>query len=123
MADEKPLTIPGLIAALKEAGFATKGDLDEKLEALRKRIDSDQFEARTEFFVKMTKPEIKKVRKAMQEGVSQIDKRLERLESEVHWIKDDIKGLESDLSLAPTRARVSELEERVDALETASTLQ
>ena len=124
MPDEKPFTKADLTAALKEfAGVLDKkfqeqnGKFAEKLEILRKRIDDDQFEQRTEFFVKMTRPEIKNVREATQEGFSQVDKRLERLEGEVHWMKDDIKGLASDLALAPTRKKVTELEERMEVLE------
>src|SRR5579859_5271045 len=116
MADEKPLTIPRLIAALKEAGFTTKDDL----ETLRKQIDKDQFEARTEFFEKMTKPEIDKLREETKTGFIRVDRRLSRLEADVSAIKNDVKGLEEEFGVMPSRKKVDELEERVETLETAT---
>src|ERR1700687_5674455 len=97
MADEKPITIPNLVAALMEAGFGTKDDLDEKLEELSKKIDKGQHEQRTEFFDGMTKPAINELRKVTEEGFILVDRRLSRLEVDVSAIKDDIKGLKSDL--------------------------
>ena len=96
MAKGKPLTIPNIISAMKQAGFTTKADL----ETLRKQIDNDQFEARTEFYAKMTKPELDKLN-------TKIDKLDNKLSAEVSWLKNDVKGLTTEFATTPSRAVIS----------------
>lgn len=96
MVKVKPLTIPNIISAMKRAGFVTKDDLDKSQEKLRKQIDNDQFEARTEFYVKMTKPELDKLN-------TKIDKIDNKLSAEVSWLKSDVKGLTAEFATTPSR--------------------
>jgi hypothetical protein len=104
MAEEKPFTIPELVTALKEAGFATKDDVKEiVLEA----VDA-VLEGQTPIY----------------ERLDGIDKRLDKLEegqarlevAQAHTT-DEIKGLKADLSDSPSRAELNNLKARVTGLE------
>ncbi len=95
MTKVQSLTVPNLVSALKKAGFVTKNDirglasksyLDSKLQKLRKQIDDDQFEARTEFYAKMIKSDLNRLDK-------KIDKVNDSLSLQISGIKDDIEGL------------------------------
>ena len=101
--DTKTLTIPNIISAMKEAGFVTKSDLDATLgkfgEGLRKQINDDQFEARTEFYAQMTKPELDKIER-------KIDKLDTKVSAEISWLKDDIKGLTAEYATAVSKKTV-----------------
>jgi Sec-independent protein translocase protein TatA len=93
--DTKTITIPNLISAMKRAGFVTNDSLEKRLgkfgKGLRKQINDDQFEARSEFYTKMTKPEIDKVN-------NKLDKNTEKLSFEISELKDDLSGLTAEFS-------------------------
>lgn len=115
-----PLTTTNIVSVLKKAGFttkkdlngfatkddlknfATKDDLKSGLSGLRKQINDDQFEARTEFYQKMTKPAIDKMGAELKIEIekvdSKLDKNTERLSSEIAAIKDDLSGLTAEFS-------------------------
>lgn len=101
MAKTIPLTIPNIISAMKQAGFVTKTDLDNRLgkfgNSLRKQINDDQFEARTEFYAKMTKPELDKLG-------DRIDKLDNKLSAEISYLKDDVKGLTGEFATIISRS-------------------
>lgn len=126
MADEKPLTKSELVATLKEAGFVTKDDLKE----LRKQVKEDTEDVvhnqLTEFYAGRIQPEIDKLRDEMRigfdemrAGFKQVDQRLHKLEADVSFIKDDIKGLVADFSTVPKREEFNDLKTRVRRLEIA----
>ncbi len=105
-------TIPQLVTALKKAGFPTKQDVED--------IVHNQL---TEFHANMTLPEISKLRNEMQDGFKQtaigfkqVNKRLDKLESGVSFIKDDVKNLKLD---TPTRHEFEDLKHRVRKTEIA----
>jgi archaellum component FlaC len=102
MADETPLTIPNLIAALKEAGFVTKDDLV----ALREEIKEDTLNTLAQFYEGQIKPEIGEVRTEIQ-----------MVKNELSWVKDEIKGLKADMADTPTRREFEGLKQRVERLE------
>ncbi|MDP3994322.1 MAG: hypothetical protein Q8P91_00635 [bacterium] len=101
MIKTQPLTIPNIVLALKKAGFTTKDDL----KTLRKQIDDDQFEARSEFYMKMIKPDFIK----LDEKIDKVDTKIDNLSLEVSGIKDDLKGLNVEFSLAPSREEFEKL--------------
>jgi len=102
MIKNQPLTIPNIVSALKKAGFATKKDLDGGLNSLRKQIDDDQFEARSEFYAKMIKPDLKRLD-------DKIDKVNDSLSLQISGIKDDLSGLSSEFSTSPSREEFEKL--------------
>lgn len=129
MTKTQPLTIPNLITALKKAGFtttdnlknfaikddlkafATKDDLKafatkDDIATLRKQIDDDQFEARTEFYAKMIKPDLKRLDE-------KIDKVNDSLSLQISGIKDDLSGLSSEFSTSPSRKEFKKLSRSV----------
>lgn len=77
--------------------FATKEDLEKSQNSLRKQINDDQFEARTEFYAKMTKPELDKLG-------DRIDKLDNKLSSEISYLKDDVKGLTGEFATIISRS-------------------
>ena len=111
MAKIRPLTIPNIISAMKQAGFTTKADL----ETLRKQIDDDQFEARTEFHVKMTLPAIEKVEKSLKVEIAKVDNKVGKLSLEVAGIKDDVKGLSGEFATTPSRKEFEEFKRAIIA--------
>ncbi len=114
------LTIPNIVSALKKAGFltkdylkvlTTKNDLKNfatknDLKILRKQIDDDQFEARTEFYAKMIKPDLNRLDK-------KIDKVNDSLSLQISGIKDDIEGLSAEFSTTPSREEFEKLSRSV----------
>jgi len=84
MTKSQPFTIPNIISAMKQAGFTTKPDLEQ----LRKQINNDQFEARTEFFEEMTKPAIKESASELKE---KLIKQIEGAEYNLSKEIDDLK--------------------------------
>jgi len=122
MAKIKPLTIPNIISAMKQAGFATKDDLNNGLNGLRKQIDEDQFEARTEFHLKMTLPVIEKVEKSLKVEIAKVDDKVDKLSNkvdnlsiEVAGIKDDVEGLTGEFATTPSRKEFEEFKRTVIA--------
>lgn len=111
MADVKPLTIPALIAAMKEAGFATREDVEE----ISLQTADAILEGQAPIYERLDKIEAKLV---------EHDQRFEKLEAgqvrlevgQVH-LKDEIQGLKADLSDTPSRAEHNALKERVAVLE------
>ncbi len=117
-----PFTIPNLVTALKKAGFMTKADLKgfatkddlknfatkDDLAVLRKQIDDDQFEARSEFYTKMIKPDLNTLDK-------KIDKVNDNLSLQISGIKDDLSGLSSEFSTSPSREEFNRLSRLVTA--------
>ena len=108
MIKTQSFTIPNIVLALKKAGFATKKDLDGGLKSLRKQIDDDQFEARSEFYAKMIKPDLNKLDK-------KIDKVNDSLSLQISEIKDDLSGLSSEFSTSPSREEFNRLSRLVTA--------
>ncbi len=123
MADEKPLTIPALIAAMKEAGFATVADVE--------RIADQQFTSRNvatqEYFTKVVLDASEAIIKGQDaiytklaehdKRLNQIDMRLEKLEVGQSHINDELQGLKADLSDTPSRTEHNRLKERIIVLE------
>lgn len=103
MADSKPVTKSELIAALKEAGIATKEDVRDIVH-----------EELTEFHASMTAPKLEELRGDMKIGFRHVKSRLDKLELETRHVKDEIKGLKADLSDTPSRKQLEELRRRVD---------
>ena len=106
MADEKPVTKSDLVAALKAFGQQVKKDVAD---VVHQEV--------SEFFVARIQPEFDKLRGEMQDGFKKVDLRLDTLETDVHFIKDNAKGLDAELAMKPTKKRVNKLEQRVDHLE------
>src|SRR5688572_20689683 len=96
MAKDQTLTTSNIVPILKKAGFITKDDLGKFGEKLRKQINDDQFEARTEFYAQMTKPELDKL-------TTRIDKLDSKLSTEISWLKDDVKGLTAEFASVLSR--------------------
>ena len=120
MTKGKPLTIPNIISAMKQAGFVTKDDLNKSQENLRKQIDDDQFEARTEFHVKMTLPAIDKMGSDLKKEIAKVDNKVDnlsnkvdRLSIEVAGIKDDVEGLTEEFASAPSRKEFEEFKRTI----------
>ncbi len=122
MAEEKGLTIPNLITALKEAGFATKddlagfatkGDLKELREQVRQDIADAIHEQLTNYHAAMVAPEFEKLRAETRTGFSSLNERLERVEADVVWIKNDVEGLKADLSTTVEKKEFEELRRTV----------
>lgn len=118
MTKAQPLTIPNLVSALKKTGFVTKNDirglasksyLDSKLQKLRKQIDDDQFEARTEFYAKMIKPDLIK----LDEKIDKVDNKVDKLSLDVSEIKDDLNGISQEFSTTPSREEFEKLSRSV----------
>jgi uncharacterized protein YpuA (DUF1002 family) len=99
MADEKPLTKSDLVAALKD---------------FRKDVRDIVHDELTEFHANMTKPEIEKLRQEMKAGFKDVDTRLGRVEAELHWVKDEVKGLKEEFSTTPSRQEFNRLKARVE---------
>lgn len=103
MADEKPLTEERLVAALKQAGFPTKQDVED--------IVHQQL---SEFHANMTVPEINQLRDEVRQAIGQVNSRLNSLKGGQSHLKDEIKGLLAELSTTPSRAQFEKLKARVD---------
>jgi archaellum component FlaC len=78
--------------------FVTNGTLDEAVDTILKGMD-DLFE---------------KQNKHLDQRFDGVDKRLDKVESEIVWTKDDVKGLTADLSGAPTKKEFNQLKGKVD---------
>lgn len=111
MPEEKPLTIANLIAALKESGLATKDDLKK----LRGELREDFLQTLAEFQRGEVDPKIDKLRMEMRKGFMQVNSRLENVENQLRWLKDDIDGLKADLSTVPSRQEFEKLKTKIDA--------
>ncbi len=122
MTKTQALTIPNIVSAMKKAGFATKDDLKnfatkDDLKILRKQIDDDQFEARSEFYAKMIKPDLK----GLDEKIDKVDCRLgqkiddvnNKLSLQISGIKDDLEGLNTEFSTSPSREEFNKLSRSV----------
>jgi len=119
MIKNQPFTIPNIVLALKKAGFATKKDLDGGLESLRKQIDDDQFEARSEFYAKMIKPDLKRLDEKIDNVDSKLSKKIDKvndgLSLQISGVKNDIEGLSAEFSTTPSREEFSKLSRLVTA--------
>src|SRR5258708_5147221 len=104
MADKTSFTLKDLITALKQAGFPTKKDVED--------IVHNQL---TEFHAEITKPELDKLGKR----IDQVDKKIDGLSVELNHVKDIVNGLKADLSLVPTKEEFNGLKTRVRRLEIA----
>lgn len=127
MADEKPITIPALIGAMKEAGFATRSDVEEIVD---QRITSRGLATRSDVEEIVTKKSLETADAILEgqapiyERLDQIDGRLDKLEmgqarlevAQAHTT-DEVKGLKADLSDTSSRVEVNNLKARVIALE------
>lgn len=96
MAKGQALTIPNIISAMKEAGFTTKSDLEE----LRKKINDDQFEARTEFFTNMTLPAIEKSALELKEEL------VTQIEGSEYNLSKEIDDLKVEFASSPLKSRL-----------------
>jgi hypothetical protein len=105
MTDEKPLTISNLISAMKEAGFATKEDVGD--------IVHEQL---TNYHAEMISPEIKRLGESMEAGFKQVNSRLDKGESDIHWLKDEVRGLKEDFALTPSQGESKELKRDIKEL-------
>ena len=110
------------------SGFATKTDLDERLSGfatkkdiknfatksdlqdLRKQINDDQVEARSEFFQKMTKPAIEDVASKTK---TELITKIENAESN---LTQEIDGLKAELSETPSKSDFEKLQKQVATL-------
>jgi hypothetical protein len=128
MAEETPITIPAIIAAMKEAGFVTQSALESQFGKLREEIKQDTDEAihhqLTEFYAGHIEPKLQEMDERFQQQMEELkegQKRLEegqqRLENGQAWIKDDLEGLKEEFASTPTRGEVEELKTRMDRLE------
>ena len=106
MPDKKPLTKSNLVAALKEAGVATNDDLQK----LENRMKDHVFEVLTEFHAEMTWPKLNKIEK----DIRAVDQKIGRISLDVAHIKDQMKGLEADLSAATSRGDFEKLKRKVE---------
>ena len=95
MVKNQALTTSNIVSILKKAGFTTKDDLQK----LRGQINEDQFEARTEFYAKMTKPELDRIEE-------KIDKLDTKFSAEISWLKDDIKGLTAEFATTTSKKAI-----------------
>lgn len=99
MVKDQALTTSNIVSILKKAGFTTKDDLTNGLNGLRKQINDDQFEARTEFYAQMTKPELDKL-------AARINKLDNKLSAEISWLKDDVKGLTAEFATTVSKKAI-----------------
>lgn len=97
-----PLTTSNIASVLKRAGFVTNDGLEKRLgkfgEGLRKQINSDQDEARAQFYVNMTKLGIDKVKSEIDKVSKKLDDNTDKLSLEISGIKDDLSGLTAEFS-------------------------
>ena len=100
MADEKPLTKSGLVAALKEAGVATKDDVRQIVD---KAVKTDVFKL------------VSEATDAILKGVDKLhaghEKRFDKLEAGQLELKRQIRDLKHD---TPSKQSFDDLKARVD---------
>ena len=113
MTKTQPFTIPTLVTALKKAGFATKYDL----KVLRKQINDDQFETRSEFYAKMIKPDLKRLDEKIDNVDSKLGKKIDNVQNnlslQISGIKDDLEGISAEFSTSPSRKEFEKLSRSV----------
>jgi hypothetical protein len=92
---------------ISSRGLATKEDVQQ--------IVSDELHSQmSEFFVGRIKPEIDGLIKEVRQGFKLVNTHIDKLEIEARGIKDDVEGLEADLSDTPSRREFNELKTRID---------
>ncbi|SRR5258708_1572690 len=122
MADEKPVTIPNLIVALKEAGFATKADLitlrdevkqdtksdltilstkfDEKLTTLREQVKQDTkdilHDQLTSYHDDMVAPEFEKLHSGIGELKEQVKTEFTKVDRRLSHLEADVSAIKDD---------------------------
>ncbi len=105
MPEEKPLTETSLVAALKEAGVVTQKDLQKQEKRLRKDMRSIANEVVSDAADKI----LQGIEKLLENYATKED-----LKREISWVRGDIDGLKSDLSLSVSRKEFNELKEKVE---------
>lgn len=114
MNNNKPLTKSELVAALEEAGVATKDDIVQL-------VGDEVFEKMTEFHDGLTMPTLERHQKEIRSVIEEIGSKIDELQSEVaglqvevRGLKNDVEGLSSELSDKEDRRRFNQLKARVD---------
>jgi len=78
--------------------FVTNETLDEAVDTILKGMDN-MFENQNKYLNKR---------------FNGVDKRLDKVEAELTYVKDDIKGLTADIAILPSRKEFNQLESKVD---------
>lgn len=84
MTDDKPVSIPALITAMKEAGFATRADVED--------IVHTQL---TNYHAGMVAPEFEKIAKdihGIRVDIVELKDTMQVVKNDVKWIKDDVEN-------------------------------
>lgn len=119
MADEKPLTRSDLVAALKEAGVATRDDVRQIVgEEIAARGLSTRDDVHT-IVLDAADAVLEGVERllegfATRDDLKTIDPRLKKLETGHSHIKDQIEGLKAEFSVTPSRQELNDLKVKVD---------
>jgi hypothetical protein len=126
---DTPLTIPNLIAAMKEAGFVTEERLEERLQVSNHRLKT---EMGGEIKAEIQSSE-ERVKKHMNETLAQyheeqiqpefnrVNSRLDKVDdtliiqnSEISGVKHSVDGLKADLSTTVSLETFTELKRKVN---------
>jgi hypothetical protein len=135
MANKQPLTKADLIAAFKEVGVLTRETLGADLQALgiatRTDVQDIVDEQLANFYDGRIKPELDEIRgevsglkgefgtlqSEMRDGFKQVNTRLDRVGTDIHWLMDEVKGLKVEFAITPSRKELEELRREVKEIQ------
>ena len=132
VSDTQPLTKSTLIEALDEAGFVKKDDINDLEKSLKGYVNStsNDLEKSLKGYVNSTVREASDaILKGMDVMFTSQSKKIDNLEikiddvetrllTEIHHVKDEVRGLKADLSMKADRQELAELRKKIAAEQT-----